>query len=568
MDAIIRDILARVAEPATRDYVRQLLLEICAIDTTPYPDVARMREAENTVFAILERELDTVGFTAARRERRPVNPAIAEHPAFSLLHFTKTKERPRGLSPEEAYANRGNLLYFVPGKDGYEGPDGVGVNAHIDVVKPFIPPRDAGDVLYGRGTCDDKGAIVAMIAALRILAKALDQADVQLARNLVNMFVIEEETGGNGSLSLALDHKLRALYGSLLVLECAGNDIHPANRGAIWYKATLACREANLFELSAYVIEQLEQEGRAIKAESRHALFPQRPVQTCHGIIGHFGEHPSRICGEVAFDILLTGTVDDRVTHCITDCIDSALAEYTAVYGDKTQAIDQTTGKPKVDHHYDLTPTADGLRCAVHGSTGHMGSILENDGAITKMAAFVRALVRSRPRIERLLHGTLCLALADEPASEQLVLEGGQGFVPTHPIEEIMSRVARAARNGAANYLRLIEHCTCIPQIDVTYDKLHNAAFDGNPDSPAMHAAIAAAKDSGLWRDQEIKGWTVSCDARLFATEHPDLPVVTSGAGLLQYAHGDAEQIRLDDLVASVGFLAVYLLRQAGLASS
>jgi len=81
-----------------------------------------------------------------------------------------------------------------------------------------------------------------------------------------------------------------------------------------------------------------------------------------------------------------------------------------------------------------------------------------------------------------------------------------------------------------------------------------------------MHTAIAAAKDSGLWRDQEIKGWTVSCDARLFATEHPDLPVVTSGAGLLQYAHGDAEQIRLDDLVASVGFLAVYLLRQAGVA--
>lgn len=567
MDTIIRDILAKAAEPATREYLRGLLLEICAIDTTPYADVARMRDAENTVFAILERELDTIGFAGARRERRPVDPAIAKHPAFSLLHFTKTEDRPDGLPPEEVYAGRGNLLYFVPDACGNEGPDGIAVNAHIDVVKPFIPPRDAGDILYGRGTCDDKGAIVAMIAALRILADALAKANARPARNLVNMFVIEEETGGNGSLSLALDRSLRQLYGSLLVLECTGNDVHPANRGAVWYKAALACPETNLFELAAYVIEQFEQEGRAIKAESRHALFPQRPVQTCHGIIGHYGEHPSRICGKVAFDLRIDGTIDPRAAECIADCISSALAEYIAVYGDKTKAVDQTTGKPKVDHHYDLERTPGGFRCTVHGSTGHMGSILENDGAITKMAAFVRALVRSRSRIEALLHGTLSLALADEPEGEELVLEGGQGFVPTHPIEEVMARVARAARHGAENYLRLMGRDPAHACIRVTYDKLHNAAFDGDPDSPAMRAAIAAAKDAGIWKNQDIKGWTVSCDARLFATEHPDLPVVTSGAGLLQYAHGDAEQIHLDDLVASVGFLAVYLLRQAGIAA-
>jgi acetylornithine deacetylase/succinyl-diaminopimelate desuccinylase-like protein len=566
MEEIIREILAQVDTPETKEYVRQLLLEICAIDTTPYADVTRMRDAEAAVFDILERELDTVALADARRERRPIDPAIARHPAFSLLHFTKTDERPEGLSPEEVYAERSNLLYFVPGHDDYEGPEGVAVNAHIDVVKPFIPPRDAGEILYGRGTCDDKGAIVAMIAALRILGKALEKADARLACNLVNMFVIEEETGGNGSLSLALDEELRQLYGSLLVLECAGNDIHPANRGAVWYKAELSCPETNLFELSAYVIEQLEQEGRAIKAESRHALFPQRPVQTCHGMIGHYGEHPSRICGEVAFDIQLGGTPDERVLACITDCIESALAEYIAVYGDKTQAVDQTTGKPKVDHHYDLATCDGGYRCAVHGSTGHMGSILENDGAITKMAAFVRALVRSRSRIEALLDGNMTLALADEAAGDSLVLEGGQGFVPTHPIEEVMSRVAHATQCGAENYLRLLGRAPDLAKATVSYDKLHNAAFDGNPDSPAMRAAIAAAKDAGLWEEHQIMGWTVSCDARLFATEHPDLPVVTSGAGLLQYAHGDEEQIRLDDLVASVGFLAVYILRQAGVA--
>jgi hypothetical protein len=379
------------------------------------------------------------------------------------------------------------------------------------------------------------------------------------------MLVIEEETGGNGSLSLALDRVLRQRYGSILVLECTGNDIHPANRGALWYRADLRCPGANLFELFAFVNEQLEQEGRAIKAESRHALFPQRPVQTCHGMIGHYGEHPSRICGEVSFDIALGGQVSPAVDACVRDCLDAALAEYTAVYGDKTRLVDRTTGKPKVDHHYDLVRTATGFRCDVHGSSGHMGSILENDGAITKMACFVRALFRSKGRIGALSGGPITLSLHGEDCPDVLKLEGGQGFVPTHSITEVMARVRRAAEQGAENYLRWTgRRCGGRRVVEVTYDKLHNAAFDGDPDSPAMRNAVAAAKAVGMWRDQPVRGWTVSCDSRLFANEYPELPVLTSGAGHLEYAHGDNEQMDLDELVTSIAFIATYLLYQAG----
>jgi acetylornithine deacetylase/succinyl-diaminopimelate desuccinylase-like protein len=565
MRELTEAILAASRTPEMRRYVTDLLLEICAIDTTPYADVERMRAAEDAVFRILERELDTVPFPAARRERRPVNPAIQKHPAFSLLHFTKTPERPAGLPPEVVYANRANLLYRVPGAGGYEGADGVAINAHIDVVKPYLPPRLEGNLVYGRGSCDDKGAVVAMIAAFKVLANVLQARQQRLAKNLVAMLVIEEETGGNGSLSLAVDRDLRQLYGSLLVLECTGNDIHPANRGALWYRADLRCPGVNLFEMFAFVNEQLEQEGRAIKAESRHALFPQRPVQTCHGMIGHYGEHPSRICGEVSFNLDLTGQVTPAVEDCLRDCLEAALTEYIAVYGDKTKFIDRTTGKPKVDHHYDLVRTETGFRCDVHGSTGHMGSILDNDGAITKMAGFVRALCRSKAKIGARSGGVLALSLAGAEPGEVLKLEGGQGFVPTHDITEIMARVRRAAEHGAENYLRLSGRRQSGRTVtQVTYDKLHNAAFDGDPDSSAMRHALAAAKDVGMWRDQPIKGWTVSCDSRLFATEYPGLPVLTSGAGHLEYAHGDGEQINLDELVTSIAFIATYLLSQAG----
>lgn len=565
MRELTEQLLAAARTPELRRYVTDLLLELCAVDTTPGADVGRMRAAEDRVFRILERELDRIPFPGARRERRPIDRAICRHPAYSQLHFTKTPERPRGLPPEVVYEGRGNLLYRVPGADGTEGPEGVAVNAHIDVVRPYIPPRLEGDTIFGRGACDDKGAVAAMVAAFRILAEVLGANRRRLARNVLGMLVIEEETGGNGSLSLAVDRDLRRCYGSVLVLECTGNDIHPANRGALWYRADLRCPGANLFEMFAFVNEQLEQEGRAIKAESRHALFPQRPVQTCHGIIGPYGEHPSRICGEVSFRVELGGPPSEKVEACVRDCIEAALAEYVAVYGDKTRLIDRTTGRPKVDHHYDLVRTESGFRCDVHGSTGHMGSILENDGAITKMAYFVRALFRSKARLSALCGAPAGLALWGAEEAEVLTLEGGQGFVPTHDITEIMDRVRRAAEAGAESYLRRVgRRVGGRRAVRVTYDKLHNAAFDGDPDSAAMRDAVAAARSAGIWRDQPIRGWTVSCDARLFASEYPGLPVLTSGAGHLEYAHADAEQVNLDELMASVAFLAVYILYRAG----
>ena len=59
------------------------------------------------------------------------------------------------------------------------------------------------------------------------------------------MFVIDEEMGGNGSLALAVDHELKARYDSILVLECTGNRLHPANRGAVFIKCEGRLADAN-----------------------------------------------------------------------------------------------------------------------------------------------------------------------------------------------------------------------------------------------------------------------------------------------------------------------------------
>jgi acetylornithine deacetylase/succinyl-diaminopimelate desuccinylase-like protein len=128
-----------------------------------------------------------------------------------------------------------------------------------------------------------------------------------------------------------------------------------------------------------------------------------------------------------------------------------------------------------------------------------------------------------------------------------------------------MDRLRRAAQRGAENYLRRIGR----PErgedvVTVAYEKLHNVAFDGDPDSPSVRNAVAAAKVCGLWKEEPILGWTVSCDARLFATEYPGMQVLTFGPGQLAFAHSDQEQITLDEIRAAVEFLAVFLLKQTG----
>ena len=242
----------------------------------------------------------------------------------------------------------------------------IALNAHIDVVAPYFPPRVSGGFIHGRGACDDKGPGVSMVAALKALSAVMSKARLEWNRNALVMFVVEEETGGNGSLSLAMDWELKRGYDSILTGECTGLKIYPANRGAVWYRAELQLLVGvPLLELFAFVNEELEKEGAAIRTESRHALFPQRPVQTCHGIIGPFGEHPSRICGEVSFDVLCRPGARAHVDLLLRDCLEAGLASYVGLYGDKTKVTEATTGKPLVARHYDCRQTPKGFRVDV-----------------------------------------------------------------------------------------------------------------------------------------------------------------------------------------------------------
>ncbi|KAF4466155.1 Peptidase M20 [Fusarium albosuccineum] len=83
----------------------------------------------------------------------------------------------------------------------YLGPDRKArtlLTSHMDTVPPHIPLRIENDILYGRGSCDDKGPLAAQIVAVEELRAegSIQDGDVSL------LFVVGEEKGGAGMFAV------------------------------------------------------------------------------------------------------------------------------------------------------------------------------------------------------------------------------------------------------------------------------------------------------------------------------------------------------------------------------
>lgn len=69
---------------------------------------------------------------------------------------------------------------------------------HIDTVPPFLPVRRQGDTFYGRGACDTKGVLLAMVEALA----RLHQQEPALAQRAGLLLVIGEEVDHCGAAAV------------------------------------------------------------------------------------------------------------------------------------------------------------------------------------------------------------------------------------------------------------------------------------------------------------------------------------------------------------------------------
>ncbi|MGW4211083.1 ArgE/DapE family deacylase [Lentzea sp. NPDC004789] len=112
------------------------------------------------------------------------------------------------------------------------------LQGHVDVVPPGDPaqwagdpfrPRVAGDVVHGRGACDMKAGVVAILAALA----AIRAAQVRLRGQVSAHFVVSEEDGGLGAFgTLQRGHTGDAC----IITEPTSGALMTANAGALTFR--------------------------------------------------------------------------------------------------------------------------------------------------------------------------------------------------------------------------------------------------------------------------------------------------------------------------------------------
>jgi succinyl-diaminopimelate desuccinylase len=183
---------------------------------------------------------------------------------------TKTsKERPACLLGEHGSGDR--TLYF---------------HGHYDVVpaqaaQQFKPQRRK-HFLFGRGACDMKGGIVAMLYAIL----ALKELGANLDGKIGLMLVPDEETGGaRGSGRLAKEGLLGRAGIGMLSAEPTSGVVWNSNRGAISLRVEVRGKSAhvglqhrgeNAFERMHRVVERLIALKREVESRTtRYATEPE-----------------------------------------------------------------------------------------------------------------------------------------------------------------------------------------------------------------------------------------------------------------------------------------------------
>jgi acetylornithine deacetylase len=122
-------------------------------------------------------------------------------------------------------------------------------STHLDCVPPFFPSKLAGERLYGRGSCDAKGAAASQIAALEKLRR-------QGMKNVGLLLVVGEERGSDGAkLAQALASGSKYLING----EPTDNRLGIATRGILRVNLKAAGRAAHSSfpELGDSAIEKL-----------------------------------------------------------------------------------------------------------------------------------------------------------------------------------------------------------------------------------------------------------------------------------------------------------------------
>ena len=153
------------------------------------------------------------------------------------------------------------------------------LNGHMDtvgtegmIIEPFSPVVENGR-LHGRGSCDMKGAIAAMIGA----AKCLVDSNTKLLGDLMLAFVVDEEYVSVGMKKLIEKYRADAA----IVGEPTGMKVATAHKGFVWVEveargkaahSSVPERGVNAISLTAKVVCGLDRLQQQLAARAHPIL--------------------------------------------------------------------------------------------------------------------------------------------------------------------------------------------------------------------------------------------------------------------------------------------------------
>lgn len=133
----------------------------------------------------------------------------------------------------------------------------VTLSTHMDTVPPYFASREDGEFIWGRGACDAKGIIAAMIAAAERLLQ-------DGTKNFGLLFVVGEERNSAGAMAAA-----RSPRGSRFLVngEPTGNKLALASKGTLRLELAASGRMAHSAcpELGESAIDKLLDALEAIR---------------------------------------------------------------------------------------------------------------------------------------------------------------------------------------------------------------------------------------------------------------------------------------------------------------